>query len=236
VERVTGGCSASCGGGQRAVEVICANAQRAEVAAQLCVGDAPPPVVACNTFDCDVGTYAVRLGVWSACSASCGAGTKTRAVECRGKSGALVAESFCKPEQLAAARAAACVLRPCSGYGWVSAPWCVVDGTQIADACAALVFERPVACRDAAGALAPSYMCGAAPPEARRVVECSAGRRDQAGGEAPLSVTVGLDAPLPVGDAVLSAMMYDLSVQYSGVPTSAQLAVVRTGRTAQRHG
>jgi hypothetical protein len=230
-ERVTGGCSASCGGGQRTLEFVCVNAQRAEVPAQLCAGiSPPPPVIACNTFDCDLGTYAVRLAQWSACSASCGAGVKTRTVECRDKSGALVSDSYCQVAQLAAARSVACLLRPCSGYGWVGAQWCVTDGAQTADACAPIIFERTVTCRDAAGALAPAYMCAAAPPEARRAVECAAGRRDS--GEVPLSVTVGLDAPLPAGDAVLSAMLYDLTVQYNGLPSSTQLSVVRTDSTA----
>lgn len=79
-----GECSASCGGGRQMRNVSCVRpsvtiAAAVAVADHFCPGQRPPSARPCNAHPCSRWTE----GQWSQCSATCGVGTQTRAVECR---------------------------------------------------------------------------------------------------------------------------------------------------------
>ncbi|CAN8005159.1 unnamed protein product [Ixodes hexagonus] len=76
-----GDCSASCGGGQQVRNVSCVrpSVPPVPVAEHFCPGQRPVTSQSCNVHDCSRWTE----GQWSQCSATCGVGTQTRAVECR---------------------------------------------------------------------------------------------------------------------------------------------------------
>lgn len=76
-----GDCSASCGGGQQVRNVSCVrpSVPNVPVAEHFCPGQRPVTSQSCNVHDCSRWTE----GQWSQCSATCGVGTQTRAVECR---------------------------------------------------------------------------------------------------------------------------------------------------------
>ena len=77
-----GMCSASCGGGVKAVIVNCVRKKQTniKVANELCTGPSPLPIKHCNTHNCP--EYVWKFGEESPCSASCGPGTKERSVTC----------------------------------------------------------------------------------------------------------------------------------------------------------
>lgn len=92
-------CSSSCGGGNATRQATCM-LQDLHVPAQqngsTCPASAgPQPAVerTCNTAPCF--TYTWNFSPWSACSASCGGGTRSRHAFCVNSTGIIVPESYC---------------------------------------------------------------------------------------------------------------------------------------------
>jgi len=74
-------CSKDCGGGVQTRSQSCVDSTGASVDAARCSGSTQQPTQqACNTGVCP--SYVWESSAWSACSASCGGGTQTRAATC----------------------------------------------------------------------------------------------------------------------------------------------------------
>lgn len=86
-------CSATCGTGQQSRAVTCLN-EATPAPASACAGlPMPPSTQACSAPACV--TYAWHAGDWSSCSAACGGGTRTRAVQCVDSMGGVAASGLC---------------------------------------------------------------------------------------------------------------------------------------------
>lgn len=104
-----GACSAACGGGTQARAVTCREANGA--LSDRCMETPPSALRACNTRACPTSSWVA--GEWGACSATCGAGTQTRAVTCQSSDGAL--SDHCtgvQPTLLQACNMPACARTP----------------------------------------------------------------------------------------------------------------------------
>ncbi len=83
-------CSAQCNGGTSTRRVVCRHiptqrtlsdqACQTSTPTSLSTPKRPPSSRPCNSAPCILYTY--RVGAWSACSAACGGGVRTRSVEC----------------------------------------------------------------------------------------------------------------------------------------------------------
>uniref|UniRef100_H2ZL21 Peptidase M12B domain-containing protein n=1 Tax=Ciona savignyi TaxID=51511 RepID=H2ZL21_CIOSA len=90
-----GKCSKSCKGGRRIRNVYCVMSDgRATYNHRCNVILKPVEIERCGTGIC-TGGHRWRKGVWGACSASCGRGSKTRSVECFNSNRAVVADAKC---------------------------------------------------------------------------------------------------------------------------------------------
>ncbi|MCB9371081.1 thrombospondin type-1 domain-containing protein [Candidatus Woesearchaeota archaeon] len=111
----------------------------------------------CSGGNCNSYTYAWAAGSWSACSASCGGGSQSRAIYCRRNDGALVSDSYCSGYKPASTQS--CNTQACTTYSWVSGSWgsCSVScggGTQ----------TRTVGCFDSSNSLVSDSYCGGTKP------------------------------------------------------------------------
>jgi hypothetical protein len=102
-----GSCSATCGPGTKTQTVTCQDETGAVAADSNCSGSKPSSSQTCNeTTGCSVKTYSWSIGSYGACSNTCGAGTKSRTVQCKDDStGGVVIDSYCtdpKPSLTAA--------------------------------------------------------------------------------------------------------------------------------------
>ncbi|XP_036150742.1 A disintegrin and metalloproteinase with thrombospondin motifs 6-like [Monomorium pharaonis] len=80
-------CSKSCGGGFKMGMAVCKSADESVVEDSYCDANSRPSVkslMPCNTHPC---TTKWMSGEWSACSASCGGGSRTRSVFCTEENG-----------------------------------------------------------------------------------------------------------------------------------------------------
>ncbi len=107
-----GACDSACGGGLQTAEVLCFNAETDQQLDPIACAELvmPDDTRACNTEPCPV--YLWVVGEWSACSASCGEGTRSRSVTCRDDDDVPAHDSACDAASRPEATAT-CNLEPC---------------------------------------------------------------------------------------------------------------------------
>ncbi|XP_078494159.1 A disintegrin and metalloproteinase with thrombospondin motifs 9 isoform X2 [Ciona intestinalis] len=90
-----GKCSKTCNGGRRLRNVYCVMSDGRSTYKHRCnVILKPVEIEPCRTMTCP-GAHRWRKSAWSACSASCGRGTKSRTVNCLNANGETVADAKC---------------------------------------------------------------------------------------------------------------------------------------------
>lgn len=114
-------CSVTCGGGVKKRDVVCFGSNNQNAADSFCNATTRPDnVQACNFDKCPVYDWVV--GDYSACSATCGGGVKTRTVVCKDDSGVVAAsEDKCtktKPET-----EEKCNVQICVTFSWTVGDW-----------------------------------------------------------------------------------------------------------------
>ena len=155
-------CSVTCGSGTQARSVTCTSSSGAAVSDALCTGARPDATRVCNTTPCSGFGWAP--GAWSACSTTCGTGTRTRVVVCLDATGAAVPSSSCSGLPMPATMEACSV----SCYRWAPSAWstCSVPcgvGSQV----------RTVACTSDTGPVSAALCAGIPMPPTMQA--CSPG-------------------------------------------------------------
>lgn len=113
--------------------------------------------------------FAWFSGTWSACSASCGGGTRTRTVTCQKDGTATVADSNCTDTKPATSET--CNTGICYTYSWYSSSWgscnaaCDSTGTQ----------SRTVYCRRSDNTQVADSYCASAGTKPNTSTSCSGG-------------------------------------------------------------
>lgn len=126
---------ATCGTGTQTQTVTCWDSTADKAFAGACPGTKPPTTRSCALPAC----YAWSIGPWTACGASCGVATQTRAVTCRNSATqAEVAASYCGAQP---ATIQTCTLPHC--YEWQFGLW-----TACNQACGWGTLQRDVWCQD----------------------------------------------------------------------------------------
>lgn len=151
-----GDCSVSCGIGTKSRDVYCHDAEGLVVDASYCEGSAPSFDEACMAeATCDAPAWA--NGEWSDCSASCGAGTRTRDVWCRAVDNSHVDESLCSGT--APSAATECNLCACETIEWEVTSW-----SSCSASCGAGFESRGVECRSTLRGYVPFVECTESQP------------------------------------------------------------------------
>lgn len=118
-----GPCTASCGGGKKAIIVNCVRKKQPNIPVdnELCTGPAPVRLKDCNMHNCP--EYVWKFGEESPCSATCGPGTKERSVSCIDQATEIKAsdERHCK--QTKPNIIVPCNERQCAGYKVAFSAW-----------------------------------------------------------------------------------------------------------------
>jgi len=116
-----GACSVECGGGTATRPVTCIGSA-SDPDCFTKAGPQPASAMTCNTAACP--TFSWQADAWSACSAKCGNGVKTRSVVCVNDKGKFAAESQCTASAgLKPASSAVCNSEACPAYAWRVAEW-----------------------------------------------------------------------------------------------------------------
>jgi len=111
-------CSATCGHGHKTRSVSCFGSDGSAVDDSLCdTATQPAHSESCQLEACASWTY----GTWSDCSASCGAGTKTRSVTCIDHAGNTVESTECTDSSPSDSEE--CNLGECDVWTWSVGDW-----------------------------------------------------------------------------------------------------------------
>ncbi|CAL8274293.1 unnamed protein product [Merluccius merluccius] len=152
-------CSVTCGGGSQLRSVQCVSHDASgprvvEDAVCAAHAEAPPTLQTCNMHRC--AEY--RVGSWSQCSVSCGAGQQTREVTCVGSGGMMLEDASCGT-LLRPLAAQPCHMTPCPRLiGWQVGDWGLCSRS-----CAGGSRDRRVICADPERNLYPVERCAAHP-------------------------------------------------------------------------
>ncbi len=163
-------CSTTCGPGIQTRTVQCTLAG-AVVADAQCANAGPKPATTqpCNPGPCD--TYEWTVGSWSACSAPCGGGTRTRTVACISViTGTVVSDALCTGTRPQSSEA--CNTQPC-----LPAEWTVGDWSACSTTCGPGIQTRTVQCTIAGGVVA-DFQCVNAGPRPATTQPCNPGPCD----------------------------------------------------------
>ena len=125
---------------------------------RVCAAFAPTPTGARQCFDRPCAAFAWRPGTWSACSAPCGGGTRTRPLECIDHTNTVVDDASCAAlEPLPTSEA--CATFPCDTYSWREGDFGECTATI---GCGTGVARRFVACVSSLGTPVADSLCDAA--------------------------------------------------------------------------
>ncbi|XP_011333048.1 protein madd-4 isoform X2 [Ooceraea biroi] len=140
-------CSKSCGGGFKVAMAVCKTFDESVVEDSYCDGNSRPEktVMSCNTHPC---TTKWMSGEWSACSASCGGGSRTRSVFCieeNGNETTKLPDHKCggthKPRTQETCNTVSCPM-------WETDKW-----SECSASCGTGIRTRTIECRDGVGAI-----------------------------------------------------------------------------------
>eukprot|EP01006_Ploeotia_vitrea_P034698 TRINITY_DN65790_c14_g1_i2.p1 TRINITY_DN65790_c14_g1~~TRINITY_DN65790_c14_g1_i2.p1 ORF type:complete len:1985 (+),score=893.63 TRINITY_DN65790_c14_g1_i2:504-5957(+) len=148
-----GTCSKSCGGGTQTRTVTCKGSDGNTYADNKCSGTKPATTLDCNTQACT--SYFWDEKEWSTCSKTCGDGTQTRTVQCKGSDGQLHDESNCPAPKPATSRS--CNQGACPTYSWSSGEW-----SSCSVACGGGTQTRTVECKSSTGPVVDDSYCSGA--------------------------------------------------------------------------
>lgn len=153
-----GSCSLACGGGIETQTVNCQRNDGVTVPDGHCTGTKPPSSRTCNPNPC-TSPYEWNMGLWGACSKSCGGGVETRTVFCqRDSGGAAVDDSYCNPPKPAVSRS--CNTQACAAvYNWDIGAWGACSKT-----CGGGTQTRAVVCKAEDGTTVSDTYCTIAKP------------------------------------------------------------------------
>ena len=162
-----GPCLASCGEGFQTRSVVCTAADGTVLPDAYCPQPRPPTHLSCARYDGCQNTW--EGTEWSACSESCGTGTRTRDVHCRNPGGAFLPDGACSHAPRPAASEACASVSSCT-YAWDTGAWsaCVLPST-----CVTGSQSRSVVCQRSDGAAVEDGLCGARPVAVRACVDPS---------------------------------------------------------------
>ncbi|KAL0100797.1 hypothetical protein PUN28_019286 [Cardiocondyla obscurior] len=141
-------CSKSCGGGFKIGMAVCKSADESVVEDSYCDANSRPSVkslMPCNTHPC---TTKWMNGEWSACSASCGGGLRTRSVFCTEENGN---ETTKVPDHKCISTHKPRIQETCNT---VSCPmWETNKWSECSVTCGTGIRTRTIECRDGVGAI-----------------------------------------------------------------------------------
>lgn len=141
-------CSKSCGGGFKIGMVVCKSADESVVEDSYCDANSKPSgksLMPCNTHPC---TTKWMSGDWSACSASCGGGSRTRSVFCTEENGN---ETTKLPDHKCSSTHKPRIQETCNT---VSCPmWETDKWSECSVTCGTGIRTRTIECRDGVGAI-----------------------------------------------------------------------------------
>ena len=155
-----GACSTSCGSGTRTRTVSCVAGDGTVLADSQCTGVRPPTEEVCQYYGSCFNEWVASD--WTACSSTCGAGTRARNVYCRRTDGFLQPDFLCghqpRPE----------ALESCGGYAgctytWETGAW---SACQLPGSCLTGAQTRTVLCQRSDGASVEESFCSGGRPAA----------------------------------------------------------------------
>ncbi|EKP0310271.1 thrombospondin type-1 domain-containing protein [Aeromonas veronii] len=111
------------------------------------------------------GQYYWLMGAWGGCSNGCGAGTQTRTVVCKNKTGTTVSDAYCS-----SAGSKPTTSQPCQGVSSCGYTWGMGGWSACSDNCNGGYQTRDVYCRRSDGSVVPDAYCGGKPPA---IQQCS---------------------------------------------------------------
>ena len=158
-----GNCNNTCGSGQQERQIFCTSTSGQPADASLCPPQYKPSVSqACASFtSC---SFSFNAGEWGSCSATCGVGTRERAVEClrsppdapaHSPASSVVELSLCDSASSSPASTEPCSDYSQCTYSWTADPWqacstnCGSSGTR----------TRTISCRRSDGTVADTSIC-----------------------------------------------------------------------------
>ncbi|PIK62008.1 putative cubilin-like [Apostichopus japonicus] len=150
-------CSVSCGNGTQSRNVTCVDSEDNPVNETFCEDiSRPEDSLLCNLVECPAPVYQIVYGMYTECSATCGAAIRTRTVSCRDSNGLTVSNNLCginSPTQIDV-----CTFVPCPEFSVGNYGECSVT-------CGNGTMSRNVTCNDEIGNIVQIEDCGLPVPE-----------------------------------------------------------------------
>lgn len=156
-----GACSNTCGEGTKTRTVTCLFPDGTQAPDSECLTARPPETAVCSDFATCSGSW--QMDPWSACSATCGVGERTRFVQCEDNMGTAQPEAACGG--FAPPRSESCSSYATCTYSWNSGDW---SQCQQPASCELGTKTRTVFCMRSDGTEVPDQLCSGVRPSGQR--------------------------------------------------------------------